>query len=261
MKLKKDDKGNVVVQDDKPVYVDDTGKDIAFDVVHTVSTITRLNAEAKTNREAKEAAEAKLKGFEGITDAEAAKKALETVANLDAGKLVQAGKVEEIKLAAQKASQEQLDAMKKAHATELATRDETIAKLSGTLDNELIGGSFMRSKFITDKIAIPADLVQARFGQNFKREEGKVVAYDNAGNKVFSRARPGEVAEFEEALELLVDQYPQKEHILKGAVRNGGGAGNGNGGGGGGDKKTFDTKATREERVASIKQRFPNLGT
>lgn len=267
MKLKLDDKGNVVVQDGKPVYVGEDGKDIAFDVVHTVATITRLNAEAKTFREGKEAAEAKLKPFEGITDAEAARKALETVANLDAGKLVQAGKVEEIKLQAQKAAQEQLDAAKKAHAAEISTRDQTISKLSGDLDSELIGGSFSRSKFISEKVAIPFDLVQARFGQNFKREEGKVVGYDNAGNRIFSRARPGEHAEFEEALEILVDQYPQKAQILKGDVKQGGGAGGAGGaggsggGGGGGGGKTFDTKATREQRVASIRTRFPSLGT
>jgi hypothetical protein len=265
VKLKLDDKGNVVVQDGKPVYVDEAGKDVAFDVVHTINRISQLNAEAKTNREAKEAAETKLKAYDGITDAEAAKKALETVANLDAGKLVQAGKVEEIKLAAQKASQEQLDAAKKAHATELAARDESITKLQSTLNSELIGGSFSRSKFIAEKVAIPSDLVQARFGQNFKLEDGKVVAYDNAGNKVFSRAKPGDVAEFEEALELLVDQYPSKAQILKGNVQNGGGAGGGAGGagagGGDGKGKTFDPKSTREQRIASIQSRFPTLGT
>lgn len=262
MKLKLDDKGNVVVQDGKPVYVGDDGKDVAFDVVHTINKISTLNAEAKAHREGKEAAEAKLKSFDGITDGEAARKALETVANLDAGKLMTAGKVEEIKAAAQKASQDALDAAKKTHATELTTRDQTIAKLSTDLDNELIGGSFARSKFIGEKVAIPADLVQARFGQNFKREEGKVVAHDNAGNRIFSKARPGEHAEFEEAIEILIDQYPQKDQILKGDVKNGGGAGGSGGNGGGGDKsKTFDTKATREQRVASIKSRFPNLGT
>ena len=41
---------------------------------------------------------------------EAARKAIETVANLDAGKLLTAGKVEEIKAAAKKTAEEQVAA-------------------------------------------------------------------------------------------------------------------------------------------------------
>jgi hypothetical protein len=61
VKLKLNDQGNVIVQDGKPVYTDDSGKDIAVDYPYTISTISRLNAEAKGHREAKEAAEEKLK--------------------------------------------------------------------------------------------------------------------------------------------------------------------------------------------------------
>jgi hypothetical protein len=88
----------------------------------------------------------------------------------------------------------------------------------------MIGGSFSGSKFITDKIAIPADMLQARFGQSFKVEEGKVVAYDGTGNKIYSRSKPGELASFDEALEFLVEQYPQKDHILKASGNQGGGS-------------------------------------
>jgi hypothetical protein len=68
MKLKLDEAGHVVVQDGKLVFTDDTGKDIAVDYPYTVATISRLNAEAKGHREAKEAAEEKLNAFEGISD-------------------------------------------------------------------------------------------------------------------------------------------------------------------------------------------------
>ncbi len=68
MKLKLDEAGHVVVVDGKPVYVHEDGKEVAFDALSTVATITRLNGEAKTHREGKEAAETKLKAFEGIAD-------------------------------------------------------------------------------------------------------------------------------------------------------------------------------------------------
>ena len=61
MKLKLDEQGHVVVQDGKPVYVHDDGKEVAFDAVGTVSTIGRLNAEAKSHRERAETAENTLK--------------------------------------------------------------------------------------------------------------------------------------------------------------------------------------------------------
>ncbi|HCS46460.1 MAG TPA: hypothetical protein DIW52_27265 [Pseudomonas sp.] len=240
MKLKLDDQGHVVVQDGRPVYVHDDGKEVAFDVPGTVATITRLNGEAKTHREAKEAAEARAKAFEGIEDADAARHALETLKNIDEGKLFQAGKVEEIKSAAAKAAQDQVAAASKAHGEELSRTKLDLEQRDQTIHGLLIGGSFKGSKLISDKFAIPADLVEARFGQNFKVEGGQVVAYDGAGNKIYSRARPGEIADFDEALESIVDNYPYRDNILKGSGANGGGAPN-NGGKGGG--KTLNRAA------------------
>lgn len=244
MKLKLDENGNAVLQDGKPVYVHDDGKEVAFDAPATVATITRLNAEAKTHREGKEAAEKLLKGFEGIQDAGAAKKALEIVANLDAKKLVDAGEIEKVKQEISKAFQGQLD--------EANTK---AASLEQQLYGEKIGGSFARSKFIAEKLAIPADMVQAAFGKNLKIEDGKIVAYDATGNKVFSRVRPGELADFDEALEVLVDQYPHKDHILKGTGANGGGAPNG---GGLKTPSKGNLGGSKEERLEAIRARTAN---
>jgi len=231
LKLKLDDQGHAVLQDGKPVYVHDDGKEVAFDAVSTVATITRLNTEAKTNRVAKEAAETALKAFDGIEDGAAAKKALEIVANLDSKKLVDAGEIEKVKGEISKAYQAQLD--------ESNTKASTFEK---QLYEEKIGGAFSRSKYIGDKLAIPADLVQSRFGSAFKIEDGKTVAYDNHGNKIFSRARPGEIADFDEAIETLVEQYPHRDHILKGSGASGSGASNNGGNGGQGNKTISRTQ-------------------
>lgn len=223
MKLKLDADGHAVLQDGKPVYISDDGKETAIDVAGTVATITRLNGEAKTHREGKEAAEKALKAFEGITDPAAAIKALNLTANLDAKKLIDAGEVDKVKDEINKGWQTKFDAEK--------TRGDTA---EGALYSEKIGGAFARSKFIADKIAVPGDMVQATFGQRFKIEDGKVAAYDASGNKVYSRAKPGEAADFEEALEILVDGYAYKDNILKG--NSNGGAGTRQGGGGAGAK-------------------------
>ena len=221
MKLKLDEAGHVVVQDGKPVYLTDDGKEIAFDVAGTSATISRLNAEAKGHRERAETAEGKLKTFEGIADPAEALKALATMQNIDAKKLIDAGEVERVKSEIAKGFTEKLTAAEK-----------RAADIEGQLYAEKIGGSFARSKFISEKAAIPADLMQARFGQSFKIEEGKIAAYDQNGNKLYSRANPGELAGFEEALEILVDGYAYRDSILKGNSNGGSGTREGQGQGG-----------------------------
>lgn len=227
MKLKLVDVGGKTyaeVLDGKPVYEHDDGKSVAFDYDATLGTITRLNGEAKTHRVRAEDAETKLKAFDGIEDPAAARNALETVSKLDSKKLLDAGKVDEIKAEAEKAFNEKLRGIEEKYKPVIAERDN----LTAALHQEIVGGSFSRSKYIADKLAIPADLVQARFGAAFKVEDGnKLVGKDASGNNIFSRARPGEIASFDEALETLVEQYPHRDSILKGSGASGGGAGGG----------------------------------
>lgn len=225
MKLKLDDQGHAVLQDGKPVYVHDDGKEVAFDAAGTVTTISRLNREAQTHREGKDAAETALKAFEGIADPSAARHALETVSKLDQKKLVDAGEIDVVRNEISKAFQGQVD--------EWSTKAQAFEK---QLYEEKIGGAFSRSKYITDKLAIPADMVQSKFGAAFKVEDGKTIAYDQHGQKVYSRTRPGEIADFDEAIETLVEQYPHRDHILKGTGASGSGASNSNGNGGQGKK-------------------------
>lgn len=231
MKLKLDDAGHVVVADGKPVYVFEDGKEVPFDAAGTAATISRLNAEAKGHREGKERAEIALKAFEGIDDAAAARKALEIVSNLDAKKLVDAGEVDRIKSEVGKAWEDKLKGSEEKYRSILKERDNFRSELT----SERIGGAFSRSKFIEEKIAVPKDMVQAAFGQSFRDEDGSVVGYSKDGNKILSRARPGEVADFDEALEIMIDAYPNKDHILKGSGASGGGAG----GGGRGGSRTY----------------------
>lgn len=195
-----------------PLYIHDDGKEVAHDAPQTVATISRLNGEVRANRERYETAETSLKAFEGIEDPTAAKKAMETLKNFDDKKLVDAGEVEKVKAEAIKAIEDK-------YAPIVQERDA----FQTQLHNELIGGGFARSKYIQDNIAVPADMIQAQFGKNFQIENGKVVAVGADGQKIYSRTRPGEVADFDEALESLVGGYQHKDSILKGGQGSGGG--------------------------------------
>jgi hypothetical protein len=233
MPFKLDASGVLVTQEVNglklPVFVHPDGKESAFDADSTIATITRLNGEAKGHRERAEAAETALKPFAGITDAAAAMKALNTVKNLDDKKLVDAGEVERVKAEAIKAIEERY-----------APVTKEVETLKSQLHAQMVGGAFSRSKFIAEKFAAegPAgvEIAQALFGARLKVEDGKVIGYDASGNKLYSRSRPGELADPDEAIELLIDAYPHKGSILKGTGASGGGAGPSANAGG---KKTF----------------------
>ena len=257
MKLKTveiDGKTYAEVKDDKPVFVHDDGKEVAFDAATTVKTIARLNGEAQSHRERAEVAEAKYKPFEGIEDPEAARKAIETVKNINEGELITAGKVQEIKDAAARTARESVEAATRAAVDKEKSLTEENGRLTANLNEHIIGGSFRGSKFIAEKLAIPADIAQKVFGDRLKVENGKLVPLDGNGNPLFSAVRHGEHADFEEAIEVYVSQYPNKEMILKGTGASGGGAG-GSGTPGAG-KPAGNFGGSRDERKAAIAAKF-----
>ncbi len=215
---KLDADGKIEMRDGNPVYIDAAGAELALGT----DTVSRLNGEAKDNRIRAEKAEASLKEFEGL-DAKAARTALDTVKDLKDGDLLKKGEVERVRLEISNTFQKQIDDLKAENGT-----------LSGTIDSMSIGGHFKDSKWIADNIAVPRGMLQATFGKNFKREGDQIVAYDDAGNKIFSPTRGGELANFDEAMQKLVDGYADKDAILKGGNHRGTGNGGGGGANGGG---------------------------
>lgn len=243
MELKLDANGAVVVQDGKPVYVHTDGKEIAFDAAHAVATINARGNESKQHRQRAEELAAKLAGFEGIEDPEAARKALATMANIDARKLVDAGQVELWK-----------ESINKTWQAKLSETEQRLAQTDQQLTSEIIGGAFARSKFIAEKMAFPADIAKAAFGSHFKVENGRLAVYDTAGNALVSRIKTGEVPSFDEAIELIVDMHPQRDSLLRATQQSGSGTPV-NGGSGG--SKTITRKALEalphDQRPAALK--------
>lgn len=243
MKLKRDANGKIVELNDMPVYVHDDETEAPFDAPGAVAAIKTRNGEAKTQREAREAAEAKLKLFDGI-DPEAARKALATVKNLDDKKLVDAGQVEQIKAEINKVWEGKFGESEKGRA-----------ELQQQLHAAVVGGAFARSKFLAEKTVLPPDIAEAYFGRNVKLEGGQLRITGADGNPVYSRTKAGEPAEFDEAMEILVTSHPRRDSILRGTNGSGSGAPPGGGGGGGAksiNRATFE-KLDHASRQAHIK--------
>lgn len=240
MPFKLNTDGTIAMDAEKklPIFINAEGAEAPFDADTTVASIGRLNGEAKANRLAKEAAEAALKPFKdaGITDAAAAAAALQTVTNIGSGELTTAAKVQEIKDAATKSANEAVAAATRAAEETKRVLTEQNEGLTRDLNNHIIGGSFAGSKFIADKLAIPADMAQTFFGSRFKVDGGKLVPMDAQGNPIFSATRHGEHADFDEAIQVMVGGYAHKDQILKSSGASGGGA-QGGGSGGAGKKE------------------------
>lgn len=231
---KVDENGNIVMKDGNPVYVNTNGEEQTV----AVDTISRLNNESKMHREAKEAALEKLKAFEGL-DATKAREALEMVAKLDANKLIDAGKVDEVKAQITSQFQGQIDEKSKA-LTDLQTK----------YDNMIINNLFANSEFIRNNVAVPRDMFEAKFRDNFKVENGQIIVYGNDGNRLYSKERAGEYATPEEGLRILAEAHPNRDTILRANTGTGTGS-NGASGGSGGSRYM---KRTDFEKLAPAQQ-------
>lgn len=208
MKLKLDEAGHVVLSDGKPLYVKDDGTEIAFDAKQAFDKIGQLTGEATGYRKERDTAKEALAKF-GDLDPAKAQEALRTVANLDDKKLVDAGEVERVKAEVAKS----FEPLK-------AENDG----LKGKINSLLVDNAFSGSQFIKDKLAVPADFAKAYFSQHFAVEDGKLTPKDGSGNVIYSPSKPGEIADFDEALSIMVSAHPAKDSILKGTNANGSGA-------------------------------------
>lgn len=212
--LSKDANGN-------PIYVDSNGKEMSMQS----NTIARLNDESKQHRTAKEEAEQRLQAF-GDLDPAKAREAVEKLSKLDLSKMVDNGELDRVKSEITSQFTEQLTA-----------KDNALKEVVQRADNLTMQLAFAGSEFINKRIAVPRDMFEASFRNNFKIEDGNIVPYGRDGNKLMSPKNFGEVATVDEAFELLVNQHPNKDAILKADDHNGSG---GDGGGGNrGGKRTM----------------------
>lgn len=243
MKLKFDENGAVVTVEKEgvkfPIYIDDDGKEIDVDVPNLFVRVAEVSTEAKTHRQEKSALKEKFKIFEGIEDLEKFKTdadaAVETIKNFDDKKLVDAGKVEQIKTQIIEVKDEEI---KQVHSSyqQMKTDFEVVIKTKDVQIYELaISNKFAQSPLFSGsarKYKIPADMAEAKFSRQIKLEDGKdgklrEVGYKLNGEPIYSRKNPGELAYFDEFMPEIIDEYPNKDDLIEATAGSGAGGGDG----------------------------------
>ena len=226
------------VLDGKPVYTLADGSEVGYNGEELAVHVNKLNQENGGRRLAEKEANEKLKAFEGI-DAEAARKAISIAANLDGKTMIDAEQAEQSKQAAIQVVVGERD---------VARQDNE--KLKGAFAGQMIDAQFAQSKFVQEKLIVPSSMVAATFSAHFTVEDmdtaPRLVAKGADGNPIYSRSTPGAVAGFDEALESLINAYPHRDEIMKGAGKPGSGAPGSGGGGPNGSARTVTQKEAQE---------------
>lgn len=203
----------------KLVLVGDDGTKTPFDPLGTHATFGTIRGERDEFKSKAETALSELSAFgKSPEERKAAAEKLRLAANLDAKKLVEAGKIDELVAERLRAAQEEWGGKEKALASE---KDE----LARTLDEILIEKAFAGSKVLDDYF--PTWSLLAPVFQNRLAREGKqLVGYRDEAKKerIYSSSKPGELAQGDELLAALLKSHPDHDRWKKGANAQGAGA-------------------------------------
>ncbi len=259
-------KATEVGENGHPLWIpEEEGADttpVEVDWASALLTISRLNGENKERREKGELlttqlteATDKLKGF-GELDPKAAQEAITKLASIDQGDLLTADKVESFKASILQAAQAESANLVKGYDEKIGGLENTVVEKDNQIYKLVVSNAFANSPYVK-KLQVPVDMVESFFAHYFKVEEGLPVGHMN-GNKINSRKNPGNTAIFDEAIEIIVEQYPDKDRLFPGA---GGGSGGQGGSGQGmlgadqikGMSLAEYEKAKGEGRIPSVK--------
>ena len=249
-KPKLDDKG-------RPYFIQDGATEpTVLDVNEMIDTNRAKHGTAEAAKKELAEAIAKLNAFEGIVPDEA-RKALELVKTIDEGKMVEAGKLDELKRKYAEEAAQKVSSLEKALEEAKASGARSVAEKEGMIHSLLVENAFSASAFLREKTVLPPEFAYASMGKNFAVEfhDGKpvVIAKDGQGNPIFSPANPSAYASPEEAIKILVEQHPQRESLMKNPAPNGGSGSQPGGRTSFGTPKSLADCKTEADKVAYLK--------
>lgn len=232
------DGGIATDSEGNPIWVGGDGKEQTI----APGYINRLNSEAATYRTRATDAERKLEAF-GDLDPAAAKAAVTKLKDVDFDALVNKGEVESVKTQ-----------MREQYETQLAERDQKLTAAQQRVNDLTLTTAFGSSTFLSERVALPADVVQATFRDRFKVEDGKVVPTNERGEPLINKH--GNVASVDEAFEVYISGRADKDAWLKAPAVGGSGSQGGGGGRGGGNiikRADYDAASDGDKALIGMK--------
>lgn len=245
MKIKVNAEGLIVAgKQGNPIYIAEEGdkfngqplkdgEEIELDPILMLDKITQLNAESKTHR---------LKYQDAAKKSELLKIALkdEELENLDEAKnnlrnIVQRATLynesdsvakEEIERqieASKIAYEKQLMEQRNAYEDTLRQSAEKQKAYNNKAKSAMLRSFFSQSPYFNGEgkyTYLTPEIGMQVFGKYFDFENAddveslKIVAFDDRGQKIWSKTRPNEPATFDESIAQLIDNYPDKNSIL-----------------------------------------------
>lgn len=229
VKLKLDESGNAVLKDGAPVYEID-GKDTTFDAAAVHASLTTIRRERDEAKALVGQLETSLRRF-GTSEEqlEQAAKKLKLATNLDEKTLAEAGKIDEV-------IANRIKTHTEASAAEKAALESKLGELSNKLRSVLISSKFSKTPLASGLYLTP-DAIEAMFGPHFEVDGDNVVAFRDPGSKkdkIYSKKDPGKLADFDEALEVVVTSHPNYKKWKRPMAVSGGDAPGGDSVGAGG---------------------------
>jgi len=232
LKLKFDENGNVALnENDFPIWVNQDNEEVVFDVAKLYNDKTKANAESASRRH--EIAELKQElttlrdKYNGLEDPDAARKAMETLQNMEDKQLMDTEGVESVKRQMREAFQADLEKQRKEWEEKLTGTNKDLEKKSRQIETLLIKNSFDSSDYIRSETLLHPEVAHEYFKRFFEVKEinGQPVAVGKfpTGEEIISKRNPGELATTEEAIEILIEKSPLKDSILKGKMQSGSG--------------------------------------
>lgn len=223
-----------------PLYEID-GKEVEQDIDDLRGIIKTTNEENAQRRIENKELKAKIEVI-GDLDVEKAREALGIVANLDMKKLVDAKEMDKVKEQIEAAWKTNMENQKTAYETQITELKGSLTTEQTKMKNMMIKNAFLGSEFLKGTVYdIFRDDAYKLYGDRFDVEAGdngdmRVSFKNQDGSQFLSTARPGQPGSFDEAIEHIITNHPQKEYLMKGSQASGSGA---HGGGGGGTKTTL----------------------
>lgn len=229
MPWKQDENGGLAVVDGNPVWVYESGpekgKEAPVEFGKTLATIQNITKESMSRKEKINELKAVTSQIEaaGIEDVgeyiTKAKEAMDTVANLSDKEILEAGQVDKIKQSITDGFTRQIEALKQAGEKANTEWKSKLDAKDAAIKDLVIKGAFDASDFLRDKTVLLPDIAFSYFGGRFgvEEKEGKLTGFalDAGGDKIMSLKNPGAYADPAEAIEILINEHPQKDRMLK----------------------------------------------